>query len=135
MNNFIIDLQTQKYCKKGAHVVLKSDFTPDGSKKDGLRSTCKECTRLKNRMSYQKNRVVLKQKRTKLKFDRDMFHELMRCRELYDNLEKKVLTQLNNYPYEDVIEFFENKNSQIFGKRIPPKMSYQEIINQIENKI
>lgn len=135
MNNFIIDLQTQKYCKKGAHVVLKSEFTPDRSKKDGLRSTCKACTSLKNKMCYQKSRVVLKQKRIKLKFDKELFYELMACQELYDKIQKNIFTQLNNYPYEDVIEFLENKDSNVLAKIIPPKLTYQEIINQIENKI
>jgi hypothetical protein len=118
MTNYIINLETEKFCKKGSHVMPKTEFSSENNKKDGLRSTCKECTKLKNKLSYEKHKVVYKKKRTEKNISQKIKKWMMYC--------------LNKLPYDDVIDFIENKNILVL-KHINTKLSYDEIIHQIEN--
>lgn len=52
MENLNPDL---KFCRISNHLVPPSEFFRDKYKKDGLTSSCKTCTRAKNKISYNKN--------------------------------------------------------------------------------
>ena len=56
-----------KYCKKGHHIVDKSNFTADKTKSDGLYSTCKTCLVKKNRDVYLKRAEKMKEKKSETK--------------------------------------------------------------------
>ncbi len=54
-----INNDTLKFCRKGMHIVEKSQFTTDKNLKDGLRSACKQCIHKKNTKYYKNKKLQI----------------------------------------------------------------------------
>ncbi len=52
-----INKDTQKICRKGMHVLDKSEFTKESKRSDGLKPTCKACTSIRNMKYYKKRKL------------------------------------------------------------------------------
>lgn len=90
--NIMLKLE-EKWCKKGRHIVNRSNFAKDKTKSDGLSSACKDCIRLKNEDYYKRNKKEKWGVQTNNEKDAEILRHMTR---FINNADAQIIAFRNN---------------------------------------